>query len=61
MIVPALVCEGNVWPSDEFWRCVRTATLMVEGQMSMVKPTTEEIEQMILRSWLEYSQPAGTA
>jgi hypothetical protein len=34
---------------------------LVETQLEPPIPDLEEIEQMILRSWLEYAQPAGRA
>jgi hypothetical protein len=61
VIVPQFLCEANVWPAQAFWHGVHVATRIVEGQLTAFAPSQEEIEQMILRSWLEYAQPAGRA
>lgn len=59
--VPVMVYASNQWPSDAFWHHVHIASQMVEAELTLVNPGTEEIERMVLKSWLEFSYPAGTA
>lgn len=59
--VPVIVYVSNQWPADAFWHHVHAASQIVGAELTMVKPDDSAIEQMILKSWLEYAHPAGMA
>ncbi len=62
MILRESIQPHNAWPAAMFWQGVEMATQVIVTQIEPGPvPSTEAIEQMILREWLEHYIEAGTA
>lgn len=50
---------ANQWPSEAFWENVEEAVEIVLKENG--GGVADEIRELILKEWLAYSWPAGTA
>lgn len=59
MIVKIVQCWSNAWPVDAFHESVEEAVRLV--LVEEPAGVAAEIRELILREWLAFSYPAGTA